>query len=51
MKKLHLQGVILIITAMLSAVLLSACGKNPDDKKALKEQEFLNTQISEGDQQ
>jgi len=24
---------------------------NPDDKKALKEQEFLNTQISEGDQQ
>ena len=35
MKKLHLQGVILIITAMLSAVLLSACGKNPDDKKEL----------------
>ena len=24
---------------------------NPDDKKALKEQEFLNTQISEGNQQ
>ena len=35
MKKLHLQGVILIITVMLSAVLLSACGKNPDDKKEL----------------
>ena len=35
MKKLHLQGVILLITAMLSAVLLSACGKNPDDKKEL----------------
>ena len=35
MKKLHLQGVILLITAMLSAVLLSACGKNPDDEKEL----------------
>lgn len=33
MKKLQVQGVILVITAMLSAVLLSACGKNPEDKK------------------
>ena len=33
MKKL--QGVILIITAMLSAVLLSACGKNPEDKESI----------------
>ena len=24
---------------------------NPDDEKALKEQEFLNTQVSEGEQQ
>ena len=35
MKKLQLQGVILIITAMLSAVLLSACGKNPEDKELI----------------
>lgn len=38
MKKLQLQGVILIITAMLSAVLLSACGKNPEDKELIPEQ-------------
>ena len=35
MKKIQLQGVILIITAMLSAVLLSACGKNPEDKELI----------------
>ena len=35
MKKLQLQGVILLITAMLSAVLLSACGKNPEDKELI----------------
>ena len=38
MIKLQLQGVILIITAMLSAVLLSACGKNPEDKELIPEQ-------------
>ena len=38
MKKLQVQGVILIITAMLSAVLLSACGKNPEDKELIPEQ-------------
>ena len=35
MKKIQLQGMILIITAMLSAVLLSACGKNPEDKELI----------------
>ena len=35
MKKLQLQGVILLITAMLSAVLLSACGKNLEDKELI----------------
>ena len=35
MKKIQLQVVIMIITAMLSAVLLSACGKNPEDKELI----------------
>lgn len=38
MKKLQVQGVILIITVMLSAVLLSACGKNPEDKELTPKQ-------------
>ena len=38
MKKLQVQGVILIITVMLSAVLLSACGKNPEDKELIPKQ-------------
>ena len=38
MKKLQVQGVMLIITAMLSAVLLSACGKNTEDKELIPKQ-------------
>ena len=38
MKKLQVQGMILIITVMLSAVLLSACGKNPEDKESIPKQ-------------